>query len=249
MAVDTNEIENIFKVKLQHPIIRSRKVVFDVTPDLIENRNVNYRTLDPVHLPGQIYVYGSTASRTFNISNARLISRTREEAENNLRRLQILRAWTMPVFGKGSLENLTLSQRQARAQRDATSGFNAIDAPETGNESVGLTSPQRREIYGRDLVGSPPNVIHLSAYSATPSKSTGGRGNQALQLEHIRRVPCVVQQLSIPYPSDVDYIPSISGIPMPTIMTIDMTLVETHSPQEYEAFSIDDFRQGILRGF
>lgn len=245
MPVSTNEIENVFKVKLQHPRFRNRKVVFDVTPDLIENRNVNWRTLDPIHMPGQIYVYQNSLSRTFNISNARLISRTREEAEQNLRRLQILRAWTMPVFGAASLENVSPSQQIARQQR---AGRTATVEDTAANEDIGSVSLDN-ELYGRDLFGAPPNVIHLSAYSATPTKETGANGTTALRLEHIRRVPCVVQQLSIPYPSDVDYIPSISGVPMPTIMTIDMTLVETHSPKEYEQFSIDKFRNGILDGF
>ncbi len=245
MAIDTNEIENVYKVKLQHPRIRSRKVVFDVTPDLIENRNVNWRTLDPIHLPGQIYVYQSTVSRTFNISNARLISRTREEAEENLQRLQILRAWTMPVFGQGSIGDLLPRQKEARIDRARANQM----FPSEAEFPSDLTAAQRLDLFGGDALGAPPNVLQLSAYSVTPTRNTGAVGNRALQLEHIRRVPCVVQQLSIPYPSDVDYIPSTSGVPMPTVMVIDMTLVETHSPVEYETFSIDNFRAGILRGF
>lgn len=246
MAVDNNSIENIFKVKIQHPSIRSRRVVFDVTPDLIENRNVNYKTIEPVHMPGQIYVYGTTASRTFNISNARLISRTREEAEQNLLRLQLLRAFTMPAFGRGGLSE---PERQARGQEDLDTGTGGPDDFDPATEFMGLTSPQRRNLYGRELLGSPPEFVELSAYSAVPSLATGQSGGRAARLEHIRRVPCVIQQVSIPYPSDVDYIPSLSGVPMPTIMTIDMTLMETHSPQEYENFSLDDFRNGRLRGF
>ena len=247
MPVNTNEIENVFKVKLQHPAVRARKVVFDVTPDLIENRNVNYRNLDPVHMPGQIFVYGSTSSRTFNISNARLVSRTREEAEQNLRRLHLLRSWAMPVFGRNALSE---QQREARASRNAREGLAlAPEDPVPGATGVGLTSAQRTDLFGQDLLGAPPNVLHLSAYSATPTLDTGSQGSTALRMEHIRRVPCVIQQISIPYPSDVDYIPSITGVPMPTIMTIDMTLIETHSPQEYESFSLNDFRNGVLEGF
>jgi hypothetical protein len=247
MPVNTNEIENVFNVKLQHPTIRSRKVVFDVTPDLIENRNVTYKTLEPVHMPGQIYVFGTTASRTFNISNARLISRTREEAECNLQRLQILRAWTMPAFGKGGL---TSDQLAARGNTQSRTGDGGPDMIQPGTQQIGSTSAQRRDLYGVERLGDPPEFVELSAYSAVSTLSTGQKtGGRDLRLEHIRRVPCVIQQLSIPYPSDVDYIPSISGIPMPTIMTIDMTLIETHSPREYEQFSLSNFRNGILRGF
>ena len=57
--------------------------------------------------------------------------------------------------------------------------------------------------------------------------------------------------MSIPYPSDVDYIPTDdeNPTPMPTIMTLDITLIETHSPTEYENFSLDDYRIGNLIGF
>ena len=211
---ETNEIENIFKVKLQHPFDNTRKVVFEVSPDLIENRNVNYKSLDPIHMPGQIQVYGSTASRAFNIANIRLVSRTPEEARKNLLILHTLRFWTMPRFGK-----------------DPGPGLGQI--------------------------GQPPDVILLSAYSKVPGDIS--RVTDANQTKgHLNRIPVVITQLSIPYPSDVDYIPTaadpniqgdVGGVPMPTIMTIDMSLIETHSPLQYENFSLSDFKNGTLPGF
>ena len=86
-------------------------------------------------------------------------------------------------------------------------------------------------------------MLKLSAYS-NPSSVSGKRNPQ-----HVDRVPVVIQQLNIPYPSDVDYIPTSSGVPMPIIMTVDITLVETHSPSEYENFSLGQYRNGILRNF
>jgi len=231
----SNEIENKYKVKLAHPVSRNRRVVFDVTPDLVETRNVNYKSLDPVHTPGQIYVYGNTSSRTFNLSNVRLISRTKEEAEENLKRLQILRTWTLPVFGQSTLDVTERGERKLRA--DNPGYFTPFSSEE-----------ERVFFLGEEMLGAPPDVIFLSAYSDTP---TGGRpaSQSGFQLEHIRRVPVVLQQLSIPYPSDVDYIPTTSGVPMPTIMTIDMVLLETHSPREYSKFSLQNYRKGILKGF
>jgi len=203
-----NEIENQFKVKLQHPLDRTRKVVFEVTPDLIENRSINYKSLDPVHMPGQIFVYGSSSSRTFNISSIRLISRTPQEAQKNLTTLHMLRFWCMPRFGEQSTpEDKTLGQ-----------------------------------------LGQPPDVILLSAYSKVPS-DIALANNKAQRMGHLNRVPVVITNLSVPYPSDVDYIPTPDGVPMPTIMTIDMTLVETHSPIQYEKFSLAQFKNGTLPGF
>ena len=43
--------------------------------------------------------------------------------------------------------------------------------------------------------------------------------------------------------NDVDYINSSSGTPVPIIMNLDLTLIETHSPNKYERFSLDDFKK------
>lgn len=172
------------------------KVFFRVTPDLIENRNVNYKTMDPVHLPGNILTYQNTAPRTFSINSIKIISRTSTEAEENLNLLNILRGWTMPVFGQ---------------------------------EPTGTTV---------EPLGSPPELLYFSAYS-----SSERRGN-------LYRIPAVMTQLSIPYPSDVDYVNTkTDNIPFPAVMTIDMMLTETHSPTDYSNFSLQDYRQGNLEGF
>ena len=226
---------NDYKIKLRdadHSL--SNSVTFDVTPDLIENRNVNYKTIDPIHAPGQIYVYSGSSSRTFNISNARFVSRNVEEATRNLKRLWLLRSWGMPSFGKSTITNENLDNRRRRAENMS---------PTYKRFESQYSLQEKNFLYGKEQLGKPPEVLLLSAYS-----KTGGNGtNQSM--EHINRVPVVIQQLSIPYPSDVDYIPTENGTPMPTIMTIDLTLVETHSPKEYENFSINDYRNGILKGF
>lgn len=236
------EEENQFKVKLTSASSPDRltdlreTVTFDVTPDLIETRNIQYKTLDPLHAPGQLYVYQNTNSRTFNISNVRLISRTRTEASKNLARLWTLRGWTTPQFGKGPqahedawIDELTrVNQTQVqtgKAKQDRTRSF----------------SPR----VNKSFLGAPPQVLLLSAYSRV-GQTIGTRG-----IGHIRRVPVIIQQMSIPYPSDVDYIPTADepSTPMPTVMTLDITLIETHSPTEYENFSLDDYRLGNLAGF
>ena len=218
--------DNQFKIKLRGT---NGFVTFDVTPDFIETRNVNYSSLEPLHQPGQIMIYKNTSSRNFNVSNARMVSRTTEEADRNLRRLWMLRGWTMPRFGRNSS---TLSGPQ-RANRQ--SDFNGT--------SEFFNEPDKRDKLGVEALGAPPQVLKLSAYS-NPASQSGRRNPQ-----HIDRVPVVIQQLNIPYPSDVDYIPTSTGVPMPIIMTVDITLVETHSPSEYERFSLNHYRSGILRNF
>lgn len=215
------------------------QVVFDVTPDLTENRNVMYKTMDPIHMPGQIYVYGSTSSRTFSLSTIKLISRTIPEATKNIQTLWTLRGWTMPYFGEGS-SSLLGQQADVRSRyRDGT-----------------LTDRQRADMKagvkqgGRSLLGKPPEVLFLSAYSSATETTVNGSRRLRKFPSNIDRVPVVITSLSIPYPSDVDYIPDENGTPVPRVMVIDIQLVETRAPREFtQQFSLDDFRKGRLATF
>ena len=224
---------NEFKVKLRSQVTK-QVVAFDATPEVTETRNVNYKTLEPVHMPGGIHVYGNTSSRIFNINNIRLVSRSREEASKNLYRLNTMRSWALPYFG---VNNTT-------------------------------------------LVGAPPDVLSLSAYASGPqdtanatvlTKNEDQRANEPAgpqnrnatkrqRATNIHNIPVVLQQISIPYPSDVDYIDTVAwqssdgtlidpGVPFPALMTIDLVLLETHSPNEFAKFDLKKYRQGLLDTF
>lgn len=225
-----------YRVKLRSSA--GELVVFNVTPDLSETRSVNYKTIDPIHAPGQIYAYVNSTSRTFQLSGVKLISRTRDEAEKNLNDLWLLRSWTLPAFGQ---DPLSKDQRTARRERRID-----LDYFKPGSRPFQELEDERRggkalnDYYGVDLHGAPPQVLNLTAYS-----HDGHIGTKA----HINRVPVVITSLNIPYPSDVDYFPTRDGVPMPSVMIIDITLNETHSPTEYENFKLTDFKAGILRGF
>jgi len=215
------------KVKLRS--VTGERVYFNVTPDLNETRSVNYSIIEPAHAPGTIAAFKNTSSRIFTISNAKLIARTQGEAQRNLHYLQYLRSWTTPRFGTMTLDErqriLRSYQHQDLEYADDQGGYDqVIDNGE----------------YGTELIGAPPAVIYLTAHSHETNKST---------LQNIVKVPTVIQSLSINYPSDVDYIPSTTNIPVPTIMTVDITLMETHSPGEYQTFSLGAFRKGILGNF
>ena len=119
--------------------------------------------------------------------------------------------------------------------------------------SAGGTSCYELAYFGTELLGAPPAVLYLSAYSktigSTSKDSQSGSTNVWKIAQHINRVPVVIQQLTIPYPNDVDYITTSKGVPMPSIMNIDVALLETHSPNSYEGFNFDSFKQGRLQGF
>lgn len=105
-----------------------------------------------------------------------------------------------------------------------------------GRDSVGGKS------YSAELRGAPPEVLKFTAYS--------DHGDDAKGVTNIRNIPVVMTNLTIPYVSDVDYIEtSETKQPFPAVMEINMTLIETHSPQEYSEFDIIRYRLGRLPGF
>ena len=243
---ENEPVGNPYKVKLTAAAQFGRTVSFDASPTISENRNVNYNSLEPLHAPGQIQVYKNTSSRNFQISDIKLISRTMEEADRNLKKLWLLRSWCMPRFGKSS----TLSTENANSRSEL----------EAARASGAYTEKDLDTYYGQaigtELLGAPPAVLYLSAYSKTnvgtttvPTGIEGADINVWNISQHINKVPVVIQQLTIPYPNDVDYITTSKGIPMPLIMNIDLALLETHSPNGYEGFNLDAFKQGVLQGF
>jgi len=123
--------------------------------------------------------------------------------------------------------------------------------PVFGNVNPATAAP------GEGILGAPPALLLLTAYSK------GNPGAQAVQTtvpgsdrmpipaigNNIYQVPVIITQLDIPYPSDVDYIPTVNNIPVPTIVTISISLVEAHSPNAYQKFTLQDFKTGNLLFF
>lgn len=77
------------------------EVVFDVMPSISESQSAQYDTVDIIHHPGAILKYKGTAAREWQIT-ADFVSRTVEEATENLRRLNLIRSWVMPFYGVGT---------------------------------------------------------------------------------------------------------------------------------------------------
>lgn len=209
------------------------RVVWDATPEFSESRQVMYKNIDPTHAPGAIYQYASTGSRTFSIQG-KFISRSVNEATRTLAYIQYLRTWAMPVFGF------------------------------IGNNPA----------VGEDILGAPPAILLLTAYAIGNPRSTatqdnvpigsnalGRNRNMSVQEttpynttvpsigNNIYEVPVVITSLDIPFPSDVDYIPTENQIPVPTIVTVSVGLTETHSPNKYGQFNLQAFKAGNLVNF
>lgn len=82
-----------------------------------------------------------------------------------------------------------------------------------------------------DKLGAPPPVLILEGFK---SKIVGP-------------VPVVITSLNWNWPRDVDYIPAESDgelIPFPTVMQIAIQVVESYSTDEFNKFSLRDYRNG-----
>ena len=230
--------ENPFKIRLvaqgaKTVNDRRRGVTFEVAPELNESRQVQYEFLDPVHAPGQIAVYKRSMSRRFQLTSVKLASRTPQEASVNLAYLWTLRGWTMPYFGTVGGKDGIRTGKSALA----SSSNDARNTDYIKSIIQGITEGATQE-----YLGAPPQVLELSAYSRQ------GASSGINSIGHLYRVPCVIDNLSILYPTDCDYMPTDEAepTPMPTIMTIDISLVETQSPSQLSKFSLHDYRSGIL---
>lgn len=251
------DAENNFKVRLipvaslkngaSSSAVRAAQVSFDVTPGFSESRTADYTPVIPIHMPGAVQVYRNTSSRSFEIS-AILISRSIEDARANMANLQKLRGWMMPYFGMTS--TITAEQADYRnSQPSDPSNATSVDEE--------TSAADRIRYEGIQLRGAPPDVLFLYAYS-TSSNDTRPHADGDVSRVNINRVPVVMTSLNITYPEDVDYIPvynvsrgrpTRTAEPFPRKMAVSVTLVETHSPREYERFNLNDYKTGNLVNF
>lgn len=164
------------------------------------------------------------------------------------------------VFTNTSARTFQLSNIKlfSRTSEEATRNYHKLQILRSWRfPSFGLSAQD--ELYGDVQLGSPPAVLELSAYARPNGNNESGRATGLLH-----RIPVVITQLGIDYPSDVDYIPTLdgksiqgttefahipNGIPMPTVLPISIQLMEAHSPSQYSNFSLADFRRGRLEGF
>lgn len=142
----------------------------------------------------------------------------------------------------------------SRNQTEATYNYNRLQLLKGWRYPNFGATPAQDELYGQQQLGQPPAVLEFSAYSAPTATGTMANGL-------IYRVPVVISSLSITYPTDCDYIPTVqiendltvahipTGIPFPTIMSIEISLTEDHSPSQYSKFSLSDFKRGKMVGF
>jgi hypothetical protein len=226
------------------------EVVFENTPRLSEVGSVTYTPVRPIQMPGATQIYQGTEPRSFSIT-ATFISRTAEEATRRMADLQTLRSWRYPFFGTGTSTrgaNINNGQREQilniKQQTNQPSYFNSLSTSRTSRNERDRKELDilRRNLGKFELRGAPPEVLFLYAYS-NPEHQGG-------HLINLNRIPVVLTNLSITYPDDVEYIPTLNNNePFPLRMEVGIDLAETHSPQEFAEFSLSQYKRGDLEYF
>ena len=70
-------------------------VNFKVAPEISESKTVNYIEVSEIRKAGSIMIFIGSPGRNFSI-NAKLVSRTQEEAAENFKKLNLMKSWGMP---------------------------------------------------------------------------------------------------------------------------------------------------------
>lgn len=169
-----------------------------------------------------------------------------------------------PVHGPGGITVYTNTASRTfnlggvklfcRTQAEATRNFNKLQIIKSWRYPTFGATLEDDALFGRQTLGTPPAVLELSAYCIPNGQS--GSGANGL----IHRVPVVITSLNITYPTDTDYIPTgeveeaalrhiPAGIPVPIVQTIDIALLESHTPNQYASFSLTDLKRGKMIGF
>lgn len=257
--------QNNFKVRLisvasvmsAAPGSIPEQVIFEVTPAISVSGSVEYAAITPIHIPGSIQIYKHTNSRQFNIT-AHFISRNVQEATQNRIYLKTLEGWKMPYFGAtttvSSDQTQARNQRQANAQTNQPGAqFHAGDAP-LSPEQRATIAQNRISSEGVDLLGAPPDVLYFYGYS-----SSANDNRSSAYSTNLNRIPVVVSNVEYSWPEDVDYLPTFANLsqssitpqsePFPMKMDVSITLLETHSPREFEKFDLAKYKNGTLINF
>lgn len=349
-----------FKVYLESSLNASELFIFKTQPNISITESAQYSEFSPLHAPGHFLAYKNSPSRTFSVSDVKLISRNASEAQHNLQMLTLLRSWTKPYFGrslanqpsntdyadepteesvqinlqastqvarqnasgitgeiaakaaaaaiasdiskllrdhpapylpyenistalntydpingtllpnfdlpnlaaassrtvastltrvtspilsKTEVAKLTIDSNQTAAEVTRLSGYvNAATTQTTPITPSAATANTPGNETVKSSIGSPPEVLYFYGYSEDGITATN-------TVQNIRRVPVVIASVGFSYPNDVDYIPTLDGVPFPTVMNITLELKETKAPYEIEQFSLADFKAGKLIGW
>jgi hypothetical protein len=147
-------------------------------------------------------------------------------------------------FEFSEIKLISRNSKEARANLDILNILNGWTQPFFG-KSANMSNVLKGSAdvsNVQNYAGAPPEILYLSAYSTIN------------HLGHLCEVPVVIADLTITYPNDCDYIPTygddlLGGTPFPMVCVLTLSLLEQHSPAQFEQFDLSTYKAGLLVGF
>lgn len=223
-------------------------VLFNITPEMSEQRSVSYAEISDLRLPASILIYMGSPSRRFSI-NAKFLARTQTEADISFKYMNLLKSWCVTdskrylgspknssVVGNYSTLNPNLTPAQSgTANPNPDSAPPPPTNPTSNPTSVPIKAPAT-VTASDDLFYQTPQVLYLTGY-----------GTQ------FRSIPVVVRDLNITFPTDVDYIQNSTGAWVPILQDIGISLQEARNVYSQKGastaiaqFDLSAFKAGTL---
>jgi hypothetical protein len=150
-----------YKVRITGP---GGKVTFEASAPLAESRQANYDGYNIIHLPTSLVAYRNTDGRRFSIAG-KLVSRTPDEAAQNILHLDLIRSWILPDFGSTGAtppilrifgyNNFNLDNRQVVLRSYSWNFPEDVDYIWEGGEAmpvIGILQVDLEEVYSAEQV-------------------------------------------------------------------------------------------------
>lgn len=196
-------------------------VRFFISPEMSESRHVNYVDISDVRLPSSILIWMGSPSRTFSL-NAKLLARSTAEADRSFKDLNMLKSWC--VTNTPTIVGNTIN-------RVSENDF-LKKPPASPSDTEGEEEPIQFQLPETLFADTPP-VLLLEGY--------GGQ---------FRNIPVVITDLTITYPSDIDYVQNAKGVYVPILQDVSISLKEARDISGHSGaistFNLSKFKAGTL---
>jgi hypothetical protein len=213
-------------------------VVFFSTPEIAENRTVSYVEISDIRQPASILIYMGSPSRNWSIG-AKLIARSKSEADVSFRNINLLKSWcvthsTLGSVGQNStVTRVNVNDKVTNLDQNSPSDTSAGNAQDGTTPGAQVSTSTPKTFAAGDLFTDTPQVLLFEGYAG-----------------QFRRIPVVVTGLNITYPQDVDYIQNSTGVWVPIVQDISVSLKEARNitgTASIASFNLQQFKQGTLQ--
>jgi hypothetical protein len=165
---------------------------------------------------------------------------------------------THPPSSNGNNTTYTSVVFNVTPQLSESGTMLAVDIGEirsAGSIIVYLGSPARTfsitaKFVSRTTLEAQQNFANISVLKAWRMPQSNQDEPETLRLfaydKTLKGIPCFLQNITVEWPEDVDYIVNTDGTPVPIIQTVNLSLKEVRNWDDIQKFDYVKFKQGQL---